>query len=160
MLSKINSWIDLSINFYTWNQHWVWASFVFKAAFARVFQEALQERFLEASRRRLHSSSGFSPYQFVLFLHNTPDRLMMIRSHLCVEHWLFSDKNHWIITINDKNNVFKCKLIFPTDTLHQNIEITDLKPFLAGGNTSVVKMLTPTAYNIILKNTIKPLKTS
>ncbi len=30
---------------------------------------------------------------------------MMIRSHLCVEHWLFSDtlckqKSHWIITIN------------------------------------------------------------
>ncbi len=29
-------------------------------------------------------------------------------------------------------NVWKYKLIFPTDTLQQNIEITDLKPFLAG----------------------------
>ncbi len=32
---------------------------------------------------------------------------MMIRSDLCVEHWLFSDslckqKSHWIITINGK----------------------------------------------------------
>ncbi len=32
------------------------------------------------------SSSGFSLSQFVVFLHVTPDRLMMIRSHLCVEH--------------------------------------------------------------------------
>ncbi len=35
-------------------------------------------------------------------------------------------------------NVWKCKLIFPTDTLQQNIEITDLKPFLAAENTSVL----------------------
>ncbi len=26
--------------------------------------------------------------------------------------------------------IWKCKLIFPTDTLQQKIEITDLKPFL------------------------------
>ncbi len=31
-------------------------------------------------------------------------------------------------------NVWKCKLIFPTDTLPQNIVITDLKPFLAASN--------------------------
>ncbi len=31
---------------------------------------------------------------------------------------------------------WKCKPIFPTDTLQQNIEITDLKPFLASENTS------------------------
>ncbi len=53
---------------------------------------------------------------------------MMIRSDLCVEHWLLSDI-HWIITINGKMNVWKCKLIFPIDTLQQNIKITDLKPF-------------------------------
>ncbi len=35
-------------------------------------------------------------------------------------------KSHWIITINGKINVWKCKLIFPTDTLQQKIEITDL----------------------------------
>ncbi len=59
---------------------------------------------------------------------------MMIRSDLCVEHRLLSDylckqKSHWIITINGKMNVQKCKLILPTDTLQQKIEITDLKPF-------------------------------
>ncbi len=36
-------------------------------------------------------------------------------------------------------NVWKCKLIFPTDTLQQKIEITDLKPFLAG--TTIVLVL-------------------
>ncbi len=30
------------------------------------------------------------------------------------------------------------KPIFPTGTLQQNIQITDLKPFLAGENTSVL----------------------
>ncbi len=59
---------------------------------------------------------------------------MMMRSDLCVEHWLLSDslckqKSLWIITINGKMNVWKCKLIFPTDTLQQKIEITDLKPY-------------------------------
>ncbi len=39
---------------------------------------------------------------------------MMMRSDLCVEHWLLSDslykqKSHWI-TINGKMNVWKCKL--------------------------------------------------
>ncbi len=78
-----------------------------------------------------------------LFLHVIPDRLMMIRSDLCVEHWLLSDslckqKSHWIITINGKINVWKCKLIFPTDILQQKIEITYLNHFLAGENTSVL----------------------
>ncbi len=59
---------------------------MFKAAFAlgaheQRFSGALQE----VSRSVLrHSSSGFSLFQFLLFL---------IRSYLCVEHWLFSDKN-------------------------------------------------------------------
>ncbi len=91
---------------------------MFKAAFAlgaleQSFSGSFAGRFLEASWRRCHSSSEFSLSQFVLFLHVIPDRLMMIRSDLCVEHWLF-----------------------PTDTLQQKIEIADLKPFL-----SVVKIL-------------------
>ncbi len=36
-------------------------------------------------------------------------------------------------------------MIFPTDT-QQNIEITDLKPFLAGENTSVLIILATTVY--------------
>ncbi len=106
-------------------------------------------RFLEAYCWRCHSSSGFSLTQFVRFLHVTPDRLMMIRSDLCVEHWLLLEslckqKSHWIITINGKMNVWKCKLIFPTGTLQQKIEITDLKPFLTGENTSVLIILATT----------------
>ncbi len=42
-----------------------------------------------------------------------------------------AQKSHWIITINDKMNVWKCKLIFPSDTLQQKIEITNLKPFFS-----------------------------
>ncbi len=91
-------------------------------------------RFLEASWRRVHSSSGFSLSQFVLFLHVIPDRLddSEIRSlcgALAVSDSLCKQKYNWIITINGKMNVWKCKLIFPTDTLQQKIEITDLKPF-------------------------------
>ncbi len=36
-------------------------------------------------------------------------------------------------------NVWKCKLIFPSDTLQQNLEITALKHFLAAENTSVLR---------------------
>ncbi len=48
-------------------------------------------------------------------------------------------------------NVWKCKLIFPTDTLQLNIEITYLKHFffLAGGNTSVLIILA----TIVTRNT-------
>ncbi len=58
-----------------------------------------------------------------------------IRS-LCGALAAVRQKSHWIITINGKMIVWKCKLIFPTDTLQQEV-ITDLKPFLAGENTSV-----------------------
>ncbi len=63
---------------------------------------------------------------------------MMIRSDLCVEHWLLSGslckhKPHW------KTNAWTCKLIFPTDTLQQKTDITD--HFLAGENTSVLIIL-------------------
>ncbi len=57
-----------------------------------------------------------------------------------MEHWLLLDslckqKSYCIITINDKINVWKCKLIFPTDSLQQKIDKTDLNNFLAGENT-------------------------
>ncbi len=70
----------------------------------------------------------------------------MMRSDLCVEHWLSSDslckqKSHWIITINGKMNVWKCKLLTLTDTLQLKIAITDLNKFLAGENTSVLIIL-------------------
>ncbi len=45
-------------------------------------------------------------------------------------------------------NVWKCKLIFPNDTLQQKIEITDLKPFLTGENTSGLKLLHSTVYRV------------
>ncbi len=85
---------------------------------------------------------------------------MMIRSDLCVEHWLFSDslckqKSHWIITINGKMNVWKCKLIFPTDTLQQKIEITYLNHFLAGENTSVLIILATTVCVCVCVYTMK-----
>ncbi len=126
----------------------MWAHYAFKTAFtpcalAHSFSGSSAGRFLEASWRRCHSSSGFSLSRFVLFLHVFPDRLMMIRSDLCVEHWLLSDslckqKSYWI---NGKNNVCKCKLLFSTDTLQQKIEITDLKPFFVGENTSGLRLL-------------------
>ncbi len=77
-----------------------------------------------------------------------------MRSNLCVDHWLLSDslckqKSHWIITFIGKINVWKCKIIFPTDTLQQKIKITDLKPFLAGENTSVIIILATTATDYI-----------
>ncbi len=82
--------------------------------------------------------------QFVLFLHVIPDKLDddQIRS-LCG-----ALKSHWIITINGKINVWKCKLIFPNDTLQQKIEITDLKPLLAAENTSVLIILPTTVYSL------------
>ncbi len=40
-------------------------------------------------------------------------------------------KSHWIITVNGKINRSKCKLVFPTDTLQQKIEITDLNHFFS-----------------------------
>ncbi len=67
--------------------------------------------------------------------------MMMIRSDLCVEHWLLSEI-HWIITINGKINVWKCKLIFPTDTLQQKIEKNDLNPYFF----SWLKLLHSTVY--------------
>ncbi len=42
--------------------------------------------------------------------------------------------------------VWKCKQIFPTNTLMQNIEITDFKPRLAAENTSVLIILVTTVY--------------
>ncbi len=54
-------------------------------------------------------------------------------------------------------NVWKCKRIFPTDTLQQNIEITDLKHFLDAENTSVLIVLAYiyNMYNILLDMSAK-----
>ncbi len=43
-------------------------------------------------------------------------------------------------------NVWKYKLIFPTDKLQQKMEMTDLKLFLSGENTSVLIILATTVY--------------
>ncbi len=48
--------------------------------------------------------------------------------------------------MNGQMNVWECKLIFATGTLQQKIEITDLKPFLADENTSVLIILAATVY--------------
>ncbi len=98
-------------------------------------------RFLEASWRRFPSSSGLSLSQFVLFLHVIPDRLD--HDQISEEHWL-SDKNLTWLWKSGKIHFWKCKLIFPTDTLQQKIEITDLKHFEAGENTSVLIILATT----------------
>ncbi len=90
---------------------------------------------LEASWRHYYSSSGYSLCQFVLLLHVIPDRLDdddVIRS-LCGALAVVRQKSHWIITINGKMYVWKCKLILLTDKLQQKMEITDL-------NSSVLKV--------------------
>ncbi len=45
-------------------------------------------------------------------------------------------------------NVWKCKIIFPTDTLQQKIETTDLKLFLAAENTSTVIILASALFHV------------
>ncbi len=74
----------------------------------------------------------------------TPDRLEDEEIRSRVEHWLLSDK--YLTGLLQLMDVWKCKMIFPTGTQQQNIEITDLKPFLAGENTSVPIILTTTVY--------------
>ncbi len=49
------------------------------------------------------------------------------------------------LSLDYYNYVWKCKLIFPTD-IQQKIEITGLKPFLSGENTSVLIVLATTVY--------------
>ncbi len=107
----------------------IWCEHAFKAAFA--LRALLQVGFL----KHLEDVSTvlLDLVCLVLFLHVIPDRLMMIRSDLCVGHWLLSDslckqQSHWMITINGDGNVCTCKRIFPTDILQQNIWITDLTP--------------------------------
>ncbi len=53
--------------------------------------------------------------------------------------------------MNGKINVWKCKLIFPTDTLQQQIEMTDLKLCFACENTSVLIILATTVYILQIK---------
>ncbi len=91
-------------------------------------------RVSQALPEGFHSSSGFSVSQFLLFLHVVPDRLDedQIRS-LCGVQNLTA-----LLQLMANINVWKCKRIFPTDTLQQKREITDFKPFLAAENTSVL----------------------
>ncbi len=88
----------------------------------------------------LHFQTFIVP--LIVIIHVIPDRLDddQIRS-LCGALAVSDKKSHWIITINGTMNVWKCKLVFPTDKLQQKIEITDLKPFLAGENTSGIRLL-------------------
>ncbi len=58
-------------------------------------------------------SSGFSLSQFVLFLHVIDQNRSLRRAQ----------QSHCIITITSKMYVWKCKLIFSTDTLQLNTEI-------------------------------------
>ncbi len=57
-----------------------------------------------------------------------------MRSDLCGAMAVVRQKSHWIITMNGKMNVWRM----------QKIEIPDLKPFLAGENTSVLIILVTT----------------
>ncbi len=84
--------------------------------FSRVSQEVSRS----VSR---HSSSGLSLSLLCFFSRQTDDDQI---TSLCG-----AQKYHWIITINGQMNVWKCKLIFLTDTLQQKIERTDLKPFFS-----------------------------
>ncbi len=73
---------------------------------------------------------------------------MIVRSDLCVEHWLLSDssciqKYHWIITINGKRNVWKCKFIFPTDNNTKKDRNNWYKTLFVGGeNTNGLRFCT------------------
>ncbi len=58
-------------------------------------------------------SSGFSLSQFVLFLHVIDQNRSLSGAQ----------QSHCIITSKGKMYVWKCKLIFSTDTLQLNIEI-------------------------------------
>ncbi len=59
---------------------------------------------------------------------------------------LCKQTSHWIITINGKMNVWKCKLIFLTDTLQQKRNNWLKTIFLAAENTSVLIILATTVY--------------
>ncbi len=123
-------------------KHLMWPSFVFKAAFAlgalaHSFSGIFAGRFLKDVATALLDLVCLSLFCFFMSFQTD---WMMMRSDICVEHWLLSDslckqKSHWIIKINGKVNVWKCKPIFPTDTLQQKIEITDFK------NNYLVKIL-------------------
>ncbi len=106
----------------------MWPSFAFKAVFALVFQEALQ----------------------VDHLKHLGDFATVLLDLVCLSLFCFfmSFQTVWstgccqtpcanknltglLQLIVSKINVWKCKLIFPTDTLQEKIEITDLKPFFS-----------------------------
>lgn len=67
--------------------------------------------------------------QFVLLLHVIPERLQIISQ------------------LYDKNNVWECKLIFQTDMLQENIEITHFKPLIGAENIRGLRLLHRTVGN-------------
>ncbi len=107
---------------------------------------------------------GFLKHLGDVVLHSSSGFILSLFLHVIQTDWWWSDqisvwstgclrqKSHWIITINGKMNVCKCKLIFPTDTLQQNIEITDLKLFLAAENTRVLIILATTVDILFLNS--------
>ncbi len=116
------------------NQHLVWLSFQFKAAFAfgalaYSFQVALQVGLLKHFGDVATVLLDWVRLSLFCFFMSFQTDWMMIRSDLCVEHWLFSD-SHWIITINGKMNVRKYKLLFPADTTAKDRN-NWLKPFFS-----------------------------
>ncbi len=73
----------------------------------------------------------------------------MIRSDLCVEHWLLSEKiSHWIITINWKNECLEMYISYWHTTAKDRNNL--LKTiFFDGENTSVLLILATTVYMCI-----------
>ncbi len=133
----------------------MWPSYAFKAAFAlgalvHSFSGSFAGRSLEVSWRRCHSSSGFSLSQFVLFLHVIPDRLVgdqiSVWSTGCSQTPCANKNLTRLLKLMTKWMFTNVKLIFPSEILQQKIEITDLKPFLTGENTSVLIILATTVF--------------
>ncbi len=121
----------------------MWTSFVFEAAFALGALEFFRKLCRKVSWSVLETLSQFfwieSVSVYCFFMSFQTD-WMMIRSDLCVEQ----TKITGLLQLMTKINVWKLKLIFPTDTLQQKIEITDLKAFLAVDNTIVLIILSTT----------------
>ncbi len=82
-------------------------------------------RFLEASWRRCHSSSGFS-LSSCHSRQTDDDQIRSMRGALAVFRLFVQTNLTGLLQL-----MAKCKLIFPTDTQQKKIEITNLKPFFS-----------------------------
>ncbi len=72
------------------------------------FSGSFAGRSLEASRDVATVLLDLDRLSLFSFFLSFQTDWMMMRSDLCVERWQLS-KSHWIITINAKINVWKCK---------------------------------------------------